>query len=417
MTVLIVTAVGLLFGAGALLLFRYQCQLRIDRQHELEKVYAVRSALNYMKSETVTDTGQEFVYRNENSGRDLRLFVYPSKAFFPLTNDVQHVKDMEARHFVMDWGDFDINNADRQNQYDSRLDYGYGAVGVEVDDLTNTIKGIDGSTRGLIFDSRFATNDGVRCWVNIGMRKTGGWLQEEYGRRYAFYPKRVGPNDVVRLWLIRAPEGASDASNGCGFGWPPPSDAHPLMFEFKNRKDMSLYECDGDHPRNKPLCSASYVGEMNFGIQLAHDKASVFYIENKASDADADDPFLRGYTFSSVATMSESTYKYFSDGSERNDEGKIISAPDMRVVFEVMLERGGENVELQHFKVTPGYQYEVSLEHPKGVINRATVAQRMGQYARGKVTLYSIMTYDTHGTENKGFRKDEREAGRKRNRR
>ena len=48
-TVLIVTMVGLLFGAGALLLFKFQCQLRIDRQHELEKVYAVRSALNYIK--------------------------------------------------------------------------------------------------------------------------------------------------------------------------------------------------------------------------------------------------------------------------------------------------------------------------------------------------------------------------------
>ena len=48
-TVLVITAIGLLFGAGALLLFRYQCQLRIDRQHELEKVYAVRSALNYIK--------------------------------------------------------------------------------------------------------------------------------------------------------------------------------------------------------------------------------------------------------------------------------------------------------------------------------------------------------------------------------
>ena len=49
-TVLIVTAVGLLFGAGSLLLFRFQCQQRIERQHELEKIYAVRSALNWTRA-------------------------------------------------------------------------------------------------------------------------------------------------------------------------------------------------------------------------------------------------------------------------------------------------------------------------------------------------------------------------------
>ena len=84
-----------------------------------------------------------------------------------------------------------------------------------------------------------------------------------------------------------------------------------------------------------------------------------------------------------------------------------MSAPDLRVVFDVKFLRG-EKVQLQKFKVASGYQYDVMLEYPEGTTNLATVAQRVGEYSRGKITLFTILTYDTHGTEHMGFRYDER---------
>jgi hypothetical protein len=64
---------------------------------------------------------------------------------------------------------------------------------------------------------------------------------------------------------------------------------------------------------------------------------------------------------------------------------------------------------LSDFRVEPAYQYDIFLEHPASVVNLATVVQKIGRTERG-VKNYTMLTYDTHGTENKGFRKDEKLA-------
>ncbi len=100
--------------------------------------------------------------------------------------------------------------------------------------------------------------------------------------------------------------------------------------------------------------------------------------------------------------------------------GKLY-APEMRAVFEVEAasDRRGSAIDasqmdfLTKFRVMPAYQYDVFLEHPRGSEPKlATVAQKIGEWDRngGKS---SLLTYDTHGTEHKGFRQDEREAQRK----
>ena len=101
-TVLIVTAVGLLFGAGALLLFRYQCQQRIDRQHELEKLCAVRSALNYIQttSTEIEEGGKSFRYHTA-SERDLGVHVHPVAPIFP--------SDVEKHLFMESNGQFQVS--------------------------------------------------------------------------------------------------------------------------------------------------------------------------------------------------------------------------------------------------------------------------------------------------------------------
>ena len=62
------------------------------------------------------------------------------------------------------------------------------------------------------------------------------------------------------------------------------------------------------------------------------------------------------------------------------------------------------------FRVTPAYQYDVFLEHPLGTEPKpATVAQRIGEYSpKDNESWFSVLPYDTRGTEHKGFRYDER---------
>lgn len=416
-TVLIVTAVGLLFGAGALLLFRYQCQQRIDRQHELEKVCAVRSALNYIRRETVVHPGVELGYHTW-SGRDLKLIVKPAKTIFP-TNNLDQVtaeeRNAEKRHFVMEWGDFNAL-AGVQNKtggYNPNLDYAYGAEGVT--DLSKAMKGEFELTKGLVLNYSTATGDAVRCWVNIGMGDSGGWLQEEYGRRYCFYPQNIVPSDVVRLWLIRAPMNVVGSSDGRSLGWPPSNDERSLMLELTNGREARLWECRGLN-QEKQLCECFTKGENYMGIQLAHNKASLYFIGNEASGATMYNVLLRGFSFSNVATLSEPVYEYFSSGCEINSEGKIVRAPEMRAVFEIesSLQQDADKIRvLKDFKVTPGYQYDIFVKYPGGDPILATVAQRMGEYTYSTSDLlYSILTYDTHGTEHKGFRWEEERNGR-----
>ena len=127
--------------------------------------------------------------------------------------------------------------------------------------------------------------------------------------------------------------------------------------------------------------------------------------------------------FSEVASMAPETYAYFAEGAEVDNEGKIVKAPELRAVFEVEATSNlreavplaaTEYDFLSDFKVTRAYQFDVFLEHPHSVTNHATVGQKTGTYTRANPN-YTVITYDTHGTENKGFRKDERELEKKRN--
>lgn len=429
-TVLIVTAVGLLFGAGALLLFRFQCQLRIDRQHELEKVYAVRSALNYTRTiREIPDAGRPFRYET-GSGRNLGLLVKPVEPLFPNVSN--------ESHFVMERGDFRVLTG----QYNSLPDYEYGAVGV-----TNLFidKVDDDGKAGLVFKDLTATN-GVKWWVNVGMRDTGSWLQEDYGRRYFFWPLdyvggNVATKDLMRLCLIRNVTNETNAA-GRRHGWPLSQEGErALVFQIRpmaganvSNAEMTFSEFvyrDGTVTTKQLLYWNNVPSLCNMGLQLAGNKVCVFYIGNAQQNDENVNLASRGYTFSKSVEMTLDTYRYFAEaqtvggkeygGIFTNAYG-MVQAPELRAVFEVEAasDMRGDGVTLDasncdsltRFRVTPAYQYDIYLEHPAAVTNRATVAQKIGDYDRwGRE--YTILTYDTHGTEHKGFRRDEREQARK----
>ena len=440
MTVMIVTAVGLLFGAGSLLLFRFQCQMRIDRQHELEKVYAVRSALNFIRPyrREISPEGMSFKYHT-GSERELGLFVKPVEPIFPIWTN--------ACHFVMERGDFMIPaglSEGSRGWYAPARDYECGWAGV-----TNLVMGslIGANEHGLVFNDLNATN-GVKWWVNIGMSGTGGWLQEDFGRRYWFNPQNyVGDEaaytaDVMRLYIIRETTNSLDGAgrpvaDGRRHGWPlSRSDERAIMFEIapmagNDNARIMLAECrrgegmgDGEVEIINSISESYCPSKCYMGIQLAHDIASFFYIKKDRLNDVSYDPASFGYTFSTnMLTLTKDTYRYFAEGIYTNMVDHKVHAPDLRAVFEVRAESSKRNSvlnesdmdALSYFKVTPAYQYDVFLEHPHAVTNRATIAQKFGTYKSAN-NGYAVLTYDTHGTENKGFRKDERYFERKGNR-
>lgn len=436
LTVLIVTAIGLLFGAGALLLFRFQCQMRIERQHELEKVYAVRSVLNWLRpyNGELDEEGRYFVYHT-GSGRRLELTAKPVAPIFPSTNE---------NHFVMEKGHFAVPS---RNQYIDTYDCEYGALGVTNLHLKGgadyyPIENNDGNTTniyGLAFRDVVATNyvvnnvtNNVRWWVNIGMRNTGGWLQEDFGRRYMFWPQTYVDGeyltkDIMRLCLIR------DVSNtthsvGCRYGWPLSSGERALVFEIVPKSgaadtgnaEMRLYEyeCIGgedDVIKSLRICFTNKPSQVTMGLQLAGDKVSLFYVPNDSENDKTVNLFAYGYEILTSTQMSSEMYRYFASGITTNMATGKVHAPDMRAVFEVEAASDRRPLSgtdknsycnfLTGFRVTPAYQYEVYVEYPAR--ERATVAQKIGTYDRSG-NGYTMITYDTHGTENKGFRKDER---------
>ena len=433
-TVLVITAVGLLFGAGALLLFRFQCQRRIDRQHELEKVYAVRSALNYIRTAKSEQT-YPFKYQTW-SGRDLGVIAEPVKAIFPDEYEEGHL-DMSGM-FGEKKRLFASDDSVGSVQYNSKLDYEYGMMsngtvvavkgglpsGKVFDNVKNKNENENENekTYGIAFtDLQAGVSDKVKWWVNVGMEGTGGWLQEDYGRRYFFNPLQFAYGDgvvydVMRLCLVRNVTNSS-AVAGSQHGWPLRQNERALVFEIQPVTDnasMRLLECDGSGASSNLIELTGCPSLCRMGIQIAGNNVCVFYLRNEASNTG--NPSV--YVFSDTMQISDETYDYFAKGIFTNAYGRV-QAPELRAVFEAEARSDGRGASsantdfLTGFQVTPAYQYDVFLEHPSGVTNRATVAQKIVPWSR-KDSKASVVTYDTHGTDRKGFRQDEREAARSR---
>ena len=435
-TVLIITSIGLLFGVGALLLFKFQCQLRIDRQHELEKVYAVRSALNYvLKNDKIVDGGLPLRYYT-GSDRDLGLLIKPVDRIFPSKNCHLNIATNDSiLNFRLDGG---------ESQYNRDLDYEYGALnwneGEGEQKLLQEIANSDGSEYGLSFSGSTETNQPI-WWVNIGMRDIGGWLEADYGLRYFFKVQTyfAGTDseykkDAIRLCLIRNTTNEFEAA-GRRHGWPLSENECALVFEVRPDQDalsvekeslttirLSEYVCLGGMTNIYPLIC--WTGKMPtlvcyMGMQLAGDRATVFYITKGAG---ADSPFDHAYNFYSEAVQIKKSLNYFAEGCEKDGDGRIVMAPDLRAVFEVegLSDKRPDEVSsgrdfLTDFRVTPAYQYDIFIEHPSNVTNLATVAQKVlvEKGARASQDRNAVRTYDTHGTEHKGFRRDERLARQK----
>ena len=416
-TVLIVTAIGLLFGVGALLLFRFQCQRRIDRQHELEKIYAVRSAANYAKTAFISRK-KEFKYQTW-SGRELGLKIEPARRIFPDANNPVHLDIGNDCGKGRVFGSVGTGT----RQYVSELDYEYGAVSNDAAfAITESQVCAGGNNKELVFPDCTATN-GVKWWVNIGLNNTRGWLQEDYGMRYAVTPGNYGPDgkDYIRLCIIKNTNHVEKA-DGCTRGWPLSLGERALVLEVINDHTgaglMTLYEYEYGkirEPRKSLKCEGS---TYNMGIQIAGRSVYLFYTPNKTEGM--------GYVLSDEWEMpveEGGIFDYFSKVMRPDASGREVLGA-VRAVIECeacsnkrpyektnAADRSGE-IRISAFRVFPAYQYDVYLKSPESEEELATVVQKIGKH---DVTLddddeqynlgFSMRTYDTHGTAWKGYKK------------
>jgi len=413
--VLIMTMVGALFGAGSLLLFKYQCCRRINRQHELEKVYAVRSAANYARAAFNIADEKSFEYKT-SSGRDLRLLVKPVEAIFPNPLMPEHLDiSSKTKHFSALQG---------AGQYCKDQDYEYGCISNDSFVAVTESQISYSSKQNCLAFKGVSSEAGARWWVNIGMKYIRGWLQQNFGMRYLFRPNNwvYGKDYCMRLCLIRnKPVTVSGEGEDVGrrYGWPLSGGESALVLEMRPGVNadswgvMTLYQYKQGVPDPTPIMSLMSPNTCWMGLQVAGRNVYLFYIQNDISDC--------GCVLSERWEMPDGQDSVYRSLTENNSEDGLSDL--LRVVIECEAKgqtSGSDMNSIQYFKVTPAYQYDVYVKSPEwNEYEKATVIQKhgvfdfkdcypagSGNFKQVKYSLgFEMRSYDTHGTAWKGYKR------------
>lgn len=370
---MILALVGMLFGLGRVLLYRYQCQIRIDRQHELEKRSAVRSALRWIETrnqeelagmEAAESTPFECVSR---TGRRIDVQVRSVKPIYPA-----------------DPGDFSIVDG---------ASYEYACV-------TRSEPGpmqpcFLGAAKGCQIGPGADTANEVG-WISVDMSGTGSWLDEVYGRRYMvdvgdFNAGGVG--DEMRLSI--SPVGSTAA---IGLTMKSRDGVNATVDVWHRDPASGVEEIIGTNV----LPSAEIKLQNGKGLQIARNQVIAYdWVQITGN------PNICGtYTFSSqYCTVPESTLAHFrdplSDGS-----GKAL-----RMTLEVKntglpsTEAGNGNT-FKRFQVLPAYEFEVLLNWEESgredevatVVHVSPSVRKAGRFMENKAYIY-----DTPGVSARGY--------------
>jgi len=173
---MLIATVGILFGLGRLKAYRHQCELRFERQFELEKIMATRSAVNYLKTR-VSSSGTNLYYETA-LGKQITAKIVPAERLYDLT-------------FDRGWGDnsviFPVADFCQPRIEEVQVD----------------------GTPDWVMSVTFTSNDvGRRAGFAVDFEDS--WLSDPFGRRYVC--GYMGLNsmgggtetDIVRLYLVGA---------------------------------------------------------------------------------------------------------------------------------------------------------------------------------------------------------------------
>lgn len=372
---LILAFVGVLFGLGRVLLFRYQCQQRIERQHELEKQYAVRSALRWIETRSSGDlTAMEAV--------ESRKFLLCSRSDRVLDVDVRPVKPI----YPSQAGHFNITNGASYSSADVVLSGPVGMHPVFVSDTRVCQIGPGTNTMGQVGQ------------ILVNMTGTGSWLDDSYGRRYMVDIGDInappsGKGDTVRLYIS-----PTDSDAAIGMTVVPTNST--VRVDIWCRAPGGGVEILGSNVLSS--ASVSVVPANGKGLQLAENQIVAYYWK-QAGLANV----CGTYEFSSPCVIPDETLQYFREIGSDPDEQR---GKDLEMVLEVentgpMLSVNDKNRNtFKRFQVLPAYEFEVFLnwEGSQHEDEIATVVH-VAPGARKKERENKAYIYDTPGVSVRGY--------------
>lgn len=438
--VLFISLLGILLGFGRLITFHNQCRLRIDRQQEYEKVFAVRSVLNRLQnagsSFPVEGGPDDLIAVRTTSGREVKVLLHPADAIFPVMDN--------DRHFCVN-RETSVNSGDGYTRIVGTK-YRYGSSVSGDGDLEKVERMGDRGRYICLMPTNAVPGD--KCRLSLDMSDSGRWSDDAFGRRYAFAVNSLcGTNehDLVRL-ILRRKRGDEAFGGSVGHldkgdeNWRPQREGESVIYAdlSTGRADVGSFVAWTQRYGESPVPCVSDVitnglsgmeqqVQNTFGIQLVGRQLSLF------KSFSGETGLFRQYNFSGTAQIPDSVYLDFTNDMKTAALGTMALSTNLVMELEIVASssrnpaRGNqfsglsaENAQNQlgRFEVFPAYEFAINIEN-KSERSQADVPSepRLAtvvhlEMDKGRDAQCTAITYDTHGTEISGWRTGERKAWR-----
>jgi hypothetical protein len=369
--VLVAALIGVLFGFGRLMMFRFQTQIRLDRQFEIDRVLATRSGMHWLRYTSQHDydpptNATTFTYITGNR-RIVGVEVRPVDPIYPADPndlDLQKGKTQGLENVIL-WSTDDS----MEPEFIER-----------VSDL---------GTHQVRIGSSGTNSIGHLGRIEIDM-ETKSWLNDPFGRRYWTIPGNVNferapgaTGDIFRLiltpfgqsfedcdaaiWIEQAPVGNND------------EQTIVLHYKYNGNHYVSNHDMRSDYVHGK-------------GMQLAGSKATLFAWRQPGGPHGS-------YTFAETYDLPSELISSFTNASA-----------NLRLTLEVEARNPDEQDDpddkentFQLLRVDRPFEYEVLLSWSEnGAPDQewseiATYVHFSPSYFGSVIERFN--TYDTHGTE------------------
>ena len=445
--VLFISLLGIFLGFGRLLVFHNQCRLRIDRQQEYEKVFAVRSALNRLQNGTTrtlslpVEGAEESIVMCTDSSRKVKVLTHPADAIFPISDNPEHF-------FVGREKANALGKVERFYQIDG-TSYRYGSS-VSGDKALRTgalERVLTGDYHVCLMPTNAVAGD--KCRLSLDMTGTGRWSDDPFGRRYAFNVYAFcGTNEHDQVYFILRRKRANEIFGGTvGFldkldeSWRPRQDGESVIYAVLETSEFgarSFTAWTQSYDKGKlqdpvpcaPMGSSSGFDQAQlavlqsgkgFGIQLVGRNLTLFQASAVGTT------ISKRHDLFGTAQIPDLVYQNFTNDMKTVGAEAPTLSTDMVMELEIRAGSWREYAQgtvdapnkFNRLEVFPAYEFEIRIENWNERMREdvliepklATVVHLEFDRAQSEsAPCRAAIAYDTHGTEIKGWRTGERKA-------